>query len=248
MKTKMAPLLYADSLLDISPFSEFEAQVREQFIPLTQGLYHQTLLIEESPQIYLSQYYGIDLDMIVKYQIGFCNRQLGKQLPHHASHEGTKLRGALAHLKILRPTGHESFRGCITVPVSFEGETVAYYGERIDRARRGSFASYWHPIEKPAIFNVDSIENTSTAFMCQTPLLAMQMMGAFNSSVIATDPQFNLCDKDVECLVGKGIQTVMAVLHGDVEKITLMNLAKRLSRFGIQFDSLKQQGGVYGRA
>ena len=249
MKIKLAPLLNADSLLDVSPFSEFDIQVREQFFPLTQGLYHQSLLVEESPQIYLQQYYGVGTDDIQNYQLGYCNRQLGKQLPHHRSHDGVKLRGALSHLKILRPSGHESFRGCITVPVYYEGEIVAYYGERIDRARRGSSASYWHPIEKPAIFNIDHIENIPCVFMCQSPLVAIQMMDAFSGKVIATDAFYNLCDEDLKCLTDKGIQSVIAVKHSNVDRLILMKLAKRLSRFGIQYESIiHAHGGSYGRA
>jgi len=245
----MAPLLNADSLLDVSGFSEFDIQVREQFFPLTQGLYHQSLLVEEIPQHYLRQHYGVGMDDIMSYQLGYCNRQLGKQLPHHRSHDGVKLRGALSHLKILRSSGHESFSGCITVPVHYEGEIVAYYGERIDRARRGSSASYWHPIEKPAIFNIDNIEKTSCVFMCQSPLVAIQMMEAFNGNVIATDSSFNLCDEDAQCLSVKGVQTVMAVKHSDVDKLILMKLAKRLARFGIQYNSILHiHGGAYGRA
>ena len=249
MKVKLAPLINADSLLDVSPFSEFDWQVREHYIPLAQAIYHQALLVEDNPQNYLRLVYGIDAEAFLKYQLGYCNRQLGKQLPSHRSNDGVKLRGALSHLKVLRPSGHESFRGCVTVPVYFDGETVAYYGERIDRPRRDSSASYWHPIEKPAIFNIDNIESSSCVFMCQSPLVAIKMMQAFNGNVIATDASFNLCDEDVQCLAGKGVQTVMAVKHSDVDKLTLMRLAKRLARFGIQYDSiLHTHGGAYGRA
>lgn len=249
MTIKYPPLINAASLLDISPFTDFDIQVREQFMPLTQGLYHQALLIEESPQLYLCNHYCIGIETITKYQIGYCNRQLGAQLPHHRSHEGVKLRGALSHLKILRSSGHEAFSGCITVPVYFQGEIVAYYGERIDRARRGSSASYWHPIEKPAIFNLDNIENTECVFMCQSPLVAIQMMDAFGGKVIATDASYNLCDEDLQCLADKGVQSVIAVKHSNVDKLTLMKLAKRLAKFGIQYESiLHTHGGSYGRA
>ncbi len=249
MKAKLAALINAQSLLDISGFADFDYQVKEQFIPLTQGLYHQTLLVEDLPQHYLQLNYDIKQKEINQYQLGYCNRQLGKYLPHFRSSEGVKLRSALHHLKVLHPSGHEAFRGCLVVPVFYQDEIVAFYGERIGRTCRGVSASYWHPIDKPAIFNIDNIHDSSCVFICQSPLIAIQMMKAFKGNVIATDPSFSFCDEDLQCLVDKGVKTIIAVKHTDVSRTILMNFAKHLAKFGISYESLDcTQGGKYGTA
>ncbi|MDC0601879.1 hypothetical protein OAP14_02490 [Aliiglaciecola sp.] len=249
MSNKSNPITNMTSILDVSGFTEFDVQVRDQFMPITQGLYHQTLLLEDTPQHYLQQHYDIDIEKIQKYKLGFCNRSLVTKMPHHRSQDGVKIRSALSRFKILRPSGHENYRGCITVPIFHKGEIVAYYGERISRVRRGSSQSYWHPFDKPAIFNVEGVPETKTLFMCQSPLLAIKMMEAFDDKVIATDSNFNMCSKDISCLVDKGVETLIVVKSVEPSKSCIASLSKSLAKFGITYQSFSYtHGGQYGRA
>ncbi len=71
-------------------------------------------------------------------KVGFADRTLGKALPSHQTRQGKQLRKFLQGVGILKPTGHETFRGYVTVPLmSLQGETTGIYGVRIDRNGAG---------------------------------------------------------------------------------------------------------------
>ncbi len=71
-------------------------------------------------------------------KVGFADRTLGKQLPSNRNKAGRDVRERLQGPGILKATGHETFRGYVTVPlVSLKGETTGIYGVRIDRHGAG---------------------------------------------------------------------------------------------------------------
>ena len=67
-------------------------------------------------------------------RIGFSDRTLGAQLPSPRSKPGQALRNQLQTVGILKGSGHETFRGMVTVPLlSTSGTVTGIYGRRIDR-------------------------------------------------------------------------------------------------------------------
>ena len=79
--------------------------------------YHQTL--KETPKAldYLRDRALRDPEMITKLNLGFADRTLGYRLPHKNRQAGAVIRAQLRQLGVLRKTGHELFRGSITVPL-----------------------------------------------------------------------------------------------------------------------------------
>jgi len=68
-----------------------------------------------------------------RFHIGFADRTLGYTIPQANRKEGAEVRGRLQRLGLLKETGHETFRGCITIPLFDENSTVtSVYGRRID--------------------------------------------------------------------------------------------------------------------
>ena len=51
------------------------------------------------------------------FRLGFADRTLGYRLPEANRKAGAELRGRLQRLGVLRPSGHELFRGSLVVPV-----------------------------------------------------------------------------------------------------------------------------------
>ncbi|WP_289096990.1 hypothetical protein [uncultured Pseudoalteromonas sp.] len=249
MATKSSSNFYACHFMSAPDLNDYDMQVKEMYLPLIQELYHQTLLVEDAPMAYLQRIHGIGLADIRHFKLGFCNRQLGKQLPSYRKMEGVKLRGALSHLKILHSSGHEAFRGCVTVPVFWQNEIVGYYGERIERAQRGAPSYYWHPIGHLAVFNLDNVSSNDVLYFCQSPLIAIQMMKALDGKVIATDPHYTLQRSDIESLVAMGVKELCFVKSAEVSPITLMQLSKQLAACGIRYSAMKlDMGGAYGTA
>ncbi|MCL1137741.1 hypothetical protein [Shewanella pneumatophori] len=116
---------------------------QRQFVmsEIAQKFVHKNCLIEEHTQ-------HID-------EVGFCNRTLGKVIPKCRTAEGAAIRGSLQRSGLVRPSGHELFRGCIVFPTIEDGQIVSATGYRIGRIRGGDKAIvYWHKPEPKAF--VDS--------------------------------------------------------------------------------------------
>lgn len=87
---------------------------------------------------------GVDAALAATFGVGFADRCLGLVLPLKNRRAGAVLRGRLQSLGVLRSSGHEHLRGCITVPVRDAGGTVTQIaGYRVGRARdaRGTAAT-----------------------------------------------------------------------------------------------------------
>ncbi len=71
-------------------------------------------------------------------RVGFSDRTLGTQLPSHHKKPGRDVRRLMQTEGILKDTGHETFRGMVTVPLlDASGKVTGIYGRRIDRQALG---------------------------------------------------------------------------------------------------------------
>ncbi len=71
-------------------------------------------------------------------RVGFSDRTLGTQLPSHHKKPGRDVRRLMQTVGILKDTGHETFRGMVTVPLlDASGKVTGIYGRRIDRQALG---------------------------------------------------------------------------------------------------------------
>ena len=70
--------------------------------------------------------------------VGYCNRSLFKHIPSKRSFSGGAMRGALQRVGIIKPTGHELFRGCVVSPqFNSDGQIISSVGYRVvDRLSR----------------------------------------------------------------------------------------------------------------
>jgi DNA primase len=76
---------------------------------------------------------GITAEAVDLFRLGLSDRTLGYRIPRANRKAGAEVRGRLQRLGIIRNTGHESLRGCITVPLVDEhGVIVSVYGRRLD--------------------------------------------------------------------------------------------------------------------
>ncbi|MDH5676002.1 MAG: hypothetical protein OEZ06_28020 [Myxococcales bacterium] len=97
-------------------------------------------------------------EMVEALGIGFADRSLGYRLPERNRKAGRLLRGQLTQLGILRPSGHEHFRGCLTIPITNEHDQVVnIYGHRIGRTRSGEPTELWLHDDQRGIFNLGGI-------------------------------------------------------------------------------------------
>lgn len=231
--------------IELTDLSEFDWQVRSQYMPLVIKQYQQDLQQHESAQCYLSRKYGIETREISKFDIGFSNRNLGRQLPYHKTDEGMMLRGAFRRLKVYGNNGHEAFRGCIIVPIITDGELAGFYAERIDRPRRGARSYYWAPSLLPCVFNADHLDVEKTVYMFSNPFKAIQMYQHFDNA-IATDPMFNLQEADVQFLCNSGVSSIVLVIDEELPSMLIRTVKRRLLKAGVACETWKTRLEVRG--
>ena len=116
-------------------------------------------------------------------KVGFCDRSFCKQLPSHRSNAGRESRAALQQVGVLKPSGHEAFRGFVTLPLTnIDGEVTGIYGLRIDTKAKG---------EKiitigDGLFNATALTNFEEVIVCNDVLDAWTFCAAgYKNAVVA---------------------------------------------------------------
>jgi DNA primase len=103
--------------------------------------WHERLLASDDCDSILSTL-GISVDLAIRLRLGLSDRTLGNRLPDRRWKAGDALRSRLTAFGIMRDTGHEAFRGCVTVPVAdSSGSILGLYGRRIDRSKSEHWAT-----------------------------------------------------------------------------------------------------------
>jgi DNA primase catalytic core len=74
-----------------------------------------------------------DPEAIEAFRVGFADRTLGYRIPHSRTADGARVRGRLRDLGVIKTSGHEHFRGCLTFPIlDAAGQVGEVYGRRLD--------------------------------------------------------------------------------------------------------------------
>ena len=82
---------------------------------------------------YLEKRGVLDVATLKRLKIGEADRTLGLRLPERNRADGARLRRTLADAGLLRDSGHEHLRGCVTFPIVGEdGAVLGCYGRRIE--------------------------------------------------------------------------------------------------------------------
>ena len=153
---------------------------------------------------------GISLEMAVALRIGLSDRTLGLRLPGRRWKSGLVLRSRLADLGIMRPSGHEAFRGCVTIPVVDPvGTVTGIFGIRTDPRLPGVRGAVWATGLPGGIFAAadqlpesDPVPGDPTVVV-STVLDALALLGAGCRAVIAPGREKGFTGGDLESLAGR---------------------------------------------
>lgn len=163
---------------------------------------------------------GIGAEAIERFRMGVSDRTLGYRIPKTNRKAGTEVRGRLQQLGLLRDTGHESLRGCITVPLFDEsGAVVSVYGRRIDDRGVESADLY---VSTKGLFNIEALRTSREIVVC--------------SSVF-----------DAVILWGHGVHVVTAVHDGNVDELVAAIVKNSIAKVTICFSRTDegQKRGLY---
>lgn len=133
--------------------------------------YHERL--KESPDAldYLRKR-GIDnAEAIEHFRIGFSDRTLGLRLPNNQRKAGREMRSRLQDVGILKNTGHELMRGCLTFPIfaadDHERSGVGeIYGRRIDNSAKQKH--FYLPGPHAGVFNSEALGASDEIVLCES--------------------------------------------------------------------------------
>lgn len=248
MKADYPRCVYTELLSDLPDLTDTDKQIASHYLPLIIKFYCQSLFTVSKAHNYLLERYYITTKQMQRYNIGFCNRTLGSQLPHHKSNDGRKLRGTLGRLRILKGTGHEAFRGCIVVPIQQEDTLLGFYAERIGRLQRESRRAYLVPLSTMCLFQSDMLTEP-TVYLCANPLHAIHYAGSTNRVTVATNPHFKLHGDACHYLVESGVKDIVVLKLSNTAPQDLLILKRTLKKFGLRYQSGEyEMGGTHGKA
>jgi DNA primase len=162
--------------------------------------YYKSTLTTTPTAMEFLQRNGATAEAVERFRIGVSDRTLCYRIPRANRKVGADLRGRLQRLGVLRDTGHESLRGCITVPLFDEdGAVVSVYGRRLDDRAADVYVS------PKGLFNIEAFGSGQT-FVCSSVFDALIMWSHGIHAVTAVH-EGNV-DELVAALVKQGVVRV----------------------------------------
>ena len=156
-----------------------------------------------------------DAGALEVFGVGFSDRTLGLGLPARVRGRDDDVRGRLQRLGLLRSSGHEHFRGCVTFPVAdAAGGVVQVYGRTLlDDARLGAGRHRWLPSVRRGVWNVAGLEDE--VIVCDGVIDAFTFWCAGFRSVTAVDGAGGFDDELADTLIRLGVGRVLIAFAAD---------------------------------
>lgn len=223
-------LLFSDS--DI-----VAADTEENLMNYVIRYYHQTLKASARARSFLADRNILDEKLIQRFQLGFSDRTLGWQFDKLPSWQSASSRGALQRVGILKPSGHEFFRGALVFPFFDEqGHIVGAYGRRITQKLKAYSVYHVHWVsDGMSFFNIDALKKYKHVLLCKSPLEAMSLLQLGIENVVSIMGAKGFSDTHLRVLRMFNTECIGVVFDNDIahQKIAI-NIADRLSPLGIQ--------------
>jgi DNA primase len=189
--------------------------------------YHRCLLDEPEAMAYVVEKRGLSRDVVERYRLGFCNRTLGLRLPEKNRAAGAEMRARLEQLGVFRSTGHEHFRGCITVPVVDGGLVRGLYGRKIDDGSKPHHL--YLPGPHRGVFNADALSSSTPLVLCESLIDALTFLSAGVVNVTTSYGVEGFTDELLSLLQARGIDRVVIAYDADnAGDAAALKLAERL--------------------
>ncbi len=197
--------------------------------------YHQSLKLKPKLSEMLIRR-KIDPDVIDRYRIGFADRTLGFELQSPKCLLGSRNRGHLQRLGLLKESGHELFRGAMVFPYpDNKGRIVGAYGRRPRRQQRSpTYHLYWNA-QQVSFFNAMNQSLPSDLILCKGSLDALTLITAGMENTVATMGIRGFNDTQMNWLLENGVRRVyVAFDHTPSADQSALLVAQALETIGIQ--------------
>lgn len=231
----------------VSPTIELSSKGDDQRI-LAQVVdyYHQTLKQSPGALTYLQKRCINHPEAIERFRVGFCNRTLGTKLPLKNRKEGGAIRARLQHLGLLRSTGHELFRGSITIPIITDQQIAQIYGRKVtSNLRAGTPQHVMLPGAPGGFFNMDPVRVSDEVILCHSPIDALTFWCSGYRNVTCVVGVEGYPDELLHVLKQHGVKRLLIALaatpEGNVQAVTL---ADRLNALGVDAYRIQFPAGM----
>lgn len=170
--------------------------------------YHRTLKSQPNLSKLLTRR-KIDPRYIDQFNIGFSDRTLGFELQSPKCLLGSRNRGHLQRLGLLKPSGHEFLRGAMVIPYrNGDGQIIGAYGRRPRHQRRSpAYHLYWNAQLVP-FFNSTGTGLPESIVLCKSALDALTLLTAGVENSVATMGIRGFNDVQLSQLVEHGVRRV----------------------------------------
>ena len=172
-------------------------------------------------------------DIIERFHVGLSDRTLGYRIPKANRKGGAEVRGRLHALGVLKETGHELLRGCVTIPLTdANGSVVSMYGRRMKLdTRTAETPDVW--LNTKGLFNVEAFTASTEILLCSNPFEALIVRGAGVGNATAVHP--DNFDELSDAIV-KGTTTKVTILFPRTEEgeTATTSIKEKLSRATVE--------------
>ena len=214
--------------------------------------YHQILSQEPKAQLYLRKRGLTNPELITHFNLGYSDRSLGLLLPSKQLKAGKLIRQQLQSVGVFNCTGHEKFRGSITIPILDEqGHVVELYGRKIgSRLRKGTPLHTFLDDSPTTLFNYQALKASSEIILCHSIIDALTFWNYGYRHVIAESIDEGHIDALVSTLEQFNIERVLiAFAHTMEANEAAMGIAEtlfdhRIDCFRIQYP-LNSDGNAF---
>lgn len=223
-------LLFSD--IDIAA-----ADVEDNLVNYVIRYYHQTLKNSLRARKFLADRNILDDKLIQRFELGFSDRTLGLQLDRLPSWQSASTRGALQRVGVLKPSGHEFFRGSLIFPFFDErGHIVGAYGRRITPKLKAYSVYHVHWIsDGVSFFNIDALKKFKHILLCKSPLEALSLLQLGIENVVGIMGAKSFCDAHLHALRQFSIESIGIIFDNDISHQKLVtDIAQRVGKLGAQ--------------
>lgn len=139
------------------------------------AFYHQALTSSPEALAYLARRRIDHPEAVARFRLGLSDRTLGYRLPERNRKGGAALRGRLAALGVLRPSGHEHFAGSLVIPVvDLAGTVTELYGRKLrDDLRPGTPKHLYLPGPHRGVWNPEALVASREIIVCESLIDAL---------------------------------------------------------------------------
>lgn len=209
--------------------------------------YHDTLKQSAEALAYLERRGLRHPDLIDHFRLGFSNRTLPYRLPQKSRKAGAEIREQLERLGILRPSGHEYFRGSLILPVmDDDGRIVQVYGRKITpHLRKGTPDHTWLPGAASGIVNAACLSATTDVILSKSPTDMWTLWAHGHRNVVC--PVAGDIDAALDVLKQRGVKKVTLAFRRDKDGIEQSDaVAEKLVAAGLEAWRIEFPSGMDG--